>query len=138
MVSTATSKIIIFWGDGNGNFKQKSEVTVPKPFVHVVDINVGDLDGDGTREVLLIATQGHRPSDKNFYKGYGFLKLDIVKRNLVKPILLESNKNVRWFPWIYVCDMDNDGSDEVFSFVVQRSLDRKKTGKPAFYYSSPN
>ena len=31
VVSTAISKIIIFWGDGNGNFKQKSEVTVPKP-----------------------------------------------------------------------------------------------------------
>ena len=135
IVSTATSKIIIFWGDGNGSFPNKSTVRIPKPFIHVVDINFGDLDGNKKKEVLLLATQGHHPSDKDFYKGFGFMSLGVIGRKLSKPLLLASNKKVRWFPWIYVCDLDNNGKDDVFSFVVERTLKGKKTGEPAFKYS---
>ena len=134
IVSTATSKIIIFWGDGNGNFPSKTLVKIPKPFIHVVDINFGDLDGNKSNEVLLLATQGHHPSDKDFYKGFGFMSLEVIGRKLSEPTLLASNKQVRWFPWIYVCDLDNNGKDDVFSFVVERNLKGKKTGKSAFEY----
>jgi hypothetical protein len=59
----------------------------------------------------------------------------LSKRKIDKPETIESNKNARWFPWIYSCDLNNDQMDDIFSFVGQRGLDGKKTGKPAFYYS---
>ena len=100
-----------------------------------MDINFGDFDGDGRKELVLLSTQGQDQGKSNFYKGYAVMLVSVSKRQIDKPKAIDSNKNVRWFPWIYSCDLNNDKRDEIFSFVVERGLDRKKTGKPAFYYS---
>lgn len=129
------SKLTILWGDGTGKFSKKSSVDVPRPFNHVVDINIGDFDGDGRKELVLLSTQGQDGGKSNFYKGYAVMLVSVSKRQIGKLKTIESNKNARWFPWIYSCDLNDDLKDEVFSFVGQRGLDEKKTGKPAFYYS---
>ena len=133
--SSFGSRVIIFWGDGTGKFHKKSSVDVPSPFSHVVDINIGDFDGDGKKELVLLSTQGQDQDKSNFYKGYAVMIVGLSKRKIDKPKTIESNKNARWFPWIYSCDLNNDQMDDIFSFVGQRALDGKKTGKPAFYYS---
>ena len=133
--SSFGSKLTILWGDGTGQFSKKSSVNVPQPFNHVVDINFGDFDGDGRKELVLLSTQGQDQGKSNFYKGYAVMLVSVSKRQIDKPKAIDFNKNVRWFPWIYSCDLNNDKRDEIFSFVVERGLDRKKTGKPAFYYS---
>ena len=131
------SKLTILWGDGTGEFSKKSSVDVPGPFNHVVDINIGDFDGNGGTELVLLSTQGEDQGKSNFYKGYAVMLVGVSKRQIDKPTTIESNKNAKWFPWIYSCDLNGDLKDEVFSFVGQRGLDGKKTGKPAFYYSAP-
>ena len=129
------SKLTVLWGDGTGKFSKKSSVDAPRPFNHVVDINIGDFDGDGRKELVLLSTQGQDQGKSNFYKGYAVMLVSVSKRQIGKPKTIESNKNARWFPWIYSCDLNDNLKDEVFSFVGQRGLDGKKTGKPAFYYS---
>ena len=133
--SSFGTKLTILWGDGTGKFPKKSSVDVPRPFNHVVDINISDFDGDGRKELVMLSTQGQNEGKTNFYKGYAVMRVSVSKQKIDKPKVIESNKNARWFPWIYSCDLNNDKRDEIFSFVVQRDLDRKKTGKPAFYYS---
>jgi len=133
--SSFGSKLTILWGDGTGKFPKKSDADVPKPFNHVVDINIGDFDGNGQEELVLLSTQGQDQDKSNFYKGYAVMIFGLSKRKIDKPETIESNKNARWFPWIYSCDLNNDQMDDIFSFVGQRALDGKKTGKPAFYYS---
>ena len=100
-----------------------------------MDINISDFEGDGRKELVMLATQGQDEGKTNFYKGYAVMRVSVSKKKIDKPEVIESNKNARWFPWIYSCDLNNDKRDEIFSFVVQRDLDRKKTGEPAFYYS---
>ena len=133
--SSFGTKLTILWGDGTGKFPKKSSVDVPRPFNHVVDINISDFDGDGRKELVMLSTQGQDEGKTNFYKGYAVMRVSVSKQKIDKPKVIESNKNARWFPWIYSCDLNNDKRDEIFSFVVQRDLDRKKTGEPAFYYS---
>ena len=133
--SSFGSKLTILWGDGTGKFANKSDVDVPKPFNHVVDINIGDTDADGKKELIILATQGDSQGKSNFYKGYSVMLVAVSKRKIEKPKTIDSSKNVRWFPWIYVCDLDGSGKDEIYSFRQEKGLDGKKTGYPAFHYS---
>ena len=50
----------------------------------------------------------------------------LSKRKLEKPKTIDSSKNVRWFPWIYVCDLDGSGKDEIYSFRQEKGFDGKK------------
>ena len=59
----------------------------------------------------------------------------VSKRKIEKPKTLYSSKNVRWFPYLYVCDLDGSGKDEIYSFRQEKDLDGKKNGYPAFHYS---
>ena len=52
VISTAIgSKLTILWGNGAGKFSNKTVVDVPKPYNHVVGINIGDIDADGKKRV---------------------------------------------------------------------------------------
>jgi hypothetical protein len=133
--SSFGSKLTVLWGNGTGKFTNKSSVDVPKPFNHVVDINFGDVDADGKKELIILATQGNSEGKSNFYKGYSVMLAAISKRKIEKPKTLYSSKNVRWFPWLYVCDLDGSGKDEIYSFRQEKDLDGKKNGYPAFHYS---
>ena len=55
-------------GHGTGKFANKSSVDVPKPFNHVVDINIGDIDADGKKELIILATQGNSQGKSNFIR----------------------------------------------------------------------
>jgi hypothetical protein len=133
--SSFGSKLTVLWGDGTGKFTNKSSVDVPKPFNHVVDINIGDVDSDGKKELIILATQGNSQGKSNFYKGYSVMLVAVSNRKVEKPKTIESSKNVRWFPWLYVCDLNGSGKDEIYSFRQEKGLDGKKTGYPAFHYS---
>ena len=63
------------------------------------------------------------------------MSVGVSKRKIARPKTIESNTNAKWFPWIYVCDLNGNGRDEIYSFRQEKSLDGKKTGYPAFYYS---
>ena len=73
------SKLTVLWGDGTGKFTNKSVVDVPKPFNHVVDINIGDIDADGKKELIILATQGNSQGKSNFYKGYSVMLVFGIK-----------------------------------------------------------
>ena len=136
VISTAIgSKLTILWGNGTGRFSNKTVVDVPKPFNHVVDINIGDIDADGKKELIILATQGLGNGKSNFYKGYSVMSIGVSNRKIDRPITIESNTNAKWFPWIYVCDLNGNGRDEIYSFRQEKGLDGKKTGFPAFHYS---
>ena len=124
--SSFGSKLTVLSGNGTGKFTNNSYVDVPKPFNHVVDINIGDVDADGKKELIILATRGNSQRKSNFYRGYSVMLVTVSKRKIEKPKTIDSSKNVRWFPWIYVCDLDGNRKDEIYSFRQEKVLMGKK------------
>ena len=54
--SSFGSKLTVLSGNGTGKFTNKSYLDVAKPFNHLVDINIGDIDADGKKELIILAT----------------------------------------------------------------------------------
>ena len=131
MSSNFGKDLRIYWGNGKGEFKQKTKLPVPNPFNHIIDINFADTDGNGQKEIILLATTGNT---SNFYKGYAVYLVTPDGRKLSKPQKIVERPNNNWFAFIHVCDSNNDGKDELFSFEETRNLEKKATEEPPFTY----
>ena len=120
----ANSPSIVFWGDSNSGFADSEASTLPEvtDFKIVVDIDVGDIDGDGINDLLL--NRVGSPPGRNFYDGM-YLQLlrgqqdgrrfsDISEAGIDNRALLETyGKDGNWFVWLILQDWDFDGDLDI-------------------------
>ena len=115
---------LILWGTAEPGFTNSTASTLPEvtDFGIVVDIDVGDFDGDGINDVLLNRV-GSEPG-RSFYDGM-YLQLlkgqedlrtfsDITESSIDNDALLDTYGNDwRWFVWLIVQDWDFDGDLDI-------------------------
>lgn len=107
----------IIFGNGNSFNVAKSIIlpTIPK-WGNIVDINFGDMDGDGIDEIILNRTQD--VSSGNNYWGYRIQVLkafgdtyqDITEKIMENYYSFTS----KWIVWIRVEDIDKNGKLDIF------------------------
>ena len=115
---------LILWGNTEPGFANSTASTLPAVtnFGIVVDIDVGDFDGDGINDVLLNRA-GSEPG-RGFYDGI-YLQLlkgqedrrtfsDITDSSIDNETLLDTYGNDwGWFVWLIVQDWDFDGDLDI-------------------------
>ena len=114
----------IFWGDAQPGFTNSTASTLPKvtDFGIVVDIDVGDIDGDGINDLLL--NRVGSPPGRSWYNGM-YLQLlkgqddrrkfsDISESSIDNEALLDTyGNNGSWFVWLILQDWDFDGDLDI-------------------------
>ena len=118
------SPSVIFWGDAEPGFANSTVSTLPEvtDFGIVVDIDIGDIDGDGINDVLLNRV-GSAPG-RGSYDGV-YLQLlkgqedrrtfsDVSESSIDNEALLDTSvKNESWFVWLILQDWDFDGDLDI-------------------------
>ena len=115
---------LILWGDAEPGFANSTASTLPEvtDFGIVVDIDVGDIDGDGINDVLLNRA-GSAPG-RDFYDGMYLQVLkgledrrmfsDITESSIDNEELLNTyGKHWGWFVWLVLQDWDFDGDLDI-------------------------
>ena len=118
------SESLIVWGDAEPGFADSKASILSKvaDFGIVVDIDVGDIDGDGINDILLNRA-GSAPG-RDFYNGM-YLQLlkgqedrrtfsDISEVSIDNEALLDTyGKDGSWFVWLILQDWDLDGDLDI-------------------------
>ena len=118
------SPSIVFWGDAEPGFADSAASTLPEvtDFGIIVDIDVGDIDGDGINDLLV--NRVGSPPGRNFYDGM-YLQLlkgqedrrtfaDITDSSVDNETLLNTyGNNGNWFVWLILQDWDYDGDLDI-------------------------
>lgn len=101
----------IYWGSRNGRFSSSRKTVLPPvdEYSIVVDIDVGDLDENGSRDIVVSRTRSD-PRYKGYYvqfvSGSGNRKfLDQTARR----VDAARNDSGRWIQWLRLMDVNNDG-----------------------------
>ena len=116
---------VILWGDAEPGFTNSTAIGLPEvtEFGIVVDIDVGDFDGDGINDVLL--NRVGSPPARGFYEGMYLQVLkgqedrrtfsDITESSIDNDELLNTynQPNNRWFEWLILQDWDFDGDLDI-------------------------
>ena len=120
----AGAPTIVIWSDGRPGFAGDTATTLAgvADFGIVVDIDVGDIDGDGINDLLLNRV-GSAPG-RDWYDG-AYLQLlkgkedrrtfsDITENSIDNETLLDTyGKNASWFVWLILQDWDLDGDLDI-------------------------
>jgi hypothetical protein len=107
----------IYWGDGSGSFSDGSSTTLPNPstFVATYDIKAEDIDGNGSRDLVLLRVR----SDLTGYY------IQTLRRTAARTFVDESLTRIiknettwegltgSWFPWIHMTDLNSDASLDI-------------------------
>ena len=116
---------VILWGDAKPGFTNSTESTLPgvTEFGIVVDIDVGDFDGDGINDVLL--NRVGSPPERESYEGMYLQVLkgqedrrtfsDVTESSIDNDELLNiyNQPNNRWLEWLILQDWDFDGDLDI-------------------------
>ena len=122
----------IFWGSGLGDYSywnNKTDLPKVPGMGSVIDIDVGDIDNDGDKDIILNRTGS---SDGDFYIGY---YVQILKNNGARSFIQSGsivNKNnpgcmcpridEGWFYWLRLVDKNFDGSLDIVVDDAWRNL----------------
>lgn len=105
----------ILWGNRYGWY---GYLTDRLPAVHgygvVVDIDAGDLNGDGFKDLLVTRTGDG--TERDSYEGYHLqLLLYVGGRAGFRWTALHESEDGEWIPWIRLWDLDDDGDLDVLA-----------------------
>ena len=126
----------IFWGDVEPGFANSTASTLPKAtdFGIIVDIDIGDIDGDGINDLLL--NRVGTPPGRSWYDGM-YLQLlkgqedrrtfsDVSESSIDNEALLDTyGKDGSWFVWLILQDWDFDGDLDIL-------VDNQPAHQPSF------
>lgn len=117
----------VLWGDDSGIYTgtRSTELREVSGYGVVVDIDVGDTDGDGSRDIVVNRTGDD--GGPGFYSGYHVQLLrQTGSRNFVDVTQqsLMDNQDSRgyWFDWLRIYDVDDDTDLDIVVDDVETEL----------------
>jgi hypothetical protein len=123
----------IFWGSELGDYSYWNNKTIlskVQGFGVVVDIDVGDIDNDGDKDIILNRTGS---DNGKFYNGY---HIQILKNNGDRSFSqfdsIISSPEENWFDWVRLVDMNNDGNLDIVADDAQINLIWINSGSGSF------
>ena len=124
----------IFWGSGLGDYSywnNKTDLPKVPGYGVIVDIDVGDIDSDGDKDIILNRTGSKE--GLGFYIGY---HIQILKNNggrsFTQTASIVSNPHEKWFDWIRLFDINDDDSLDIVVDDASRNLVWINSGSGAF------
>ena len=118
----------ILWGDTTGIYSTAKGTVLPgvPGYGVVVDIDVGDTDGDSDRDLVLNRTGDHR-SGPGFYSGYYVQLLHQTTPRAFADVTEErlsdsGDPEEEWFDWLRLYDATGDGHVDVVVDDVETAL----------------
>jgi hypothetical protein len=113
----------IYWGDATYKYTNKSDIPLVANLGVITDLDIYDLDGDGTNEVVVTRTGG-KNDFSNFYSGWYIQVLSLANRKLTDATSNYIGGNVytqtkidnqEWIPWMRFGDFDKNGKVDFYS-----------------------
>ena len=105
----------IYWGNATGQFDGSRKTTLPGVYEQgiIVDIDVGDLDGDGNQDIVL-----NRTTQDPFYSGFYIQIISGVGNRSFsdasgQSIDVGARENGNWIVWLRLVDINGDGHLDV-------------------------
>jgi Ca2+-binding RTX toxin-like protein len=112
---------IVYWND-SGVFDNSHASLIPSAYFgnkneQILDIQTGDLDGDGVKEIVLLSTQNNP-----FYDGWSLQTIKVSGELLTDITSTSFGKNIRnmgeikkvtgspWIPFVNLVDVNFDGT----------------------------
>lgn len=105
----------IYWGNSSGEYNDSSKTILPSVNGQGVttDIDVGDLDGDGNKDIVV-----HRTAEEPFYVGYYIQVISGLGNRMFSDV---TDQNIeygadatgRWIIWLRLVDVNGDGSLDI-------------------------
>lgn len=113
----------IYWGDATYKYTNKSDIPLVANLGVINDLDIYDLDGDGTNEIFVTRTGG-KNDFSNFYSGWYIQVLSMANRKLIDATSNFIGGNVytqtkidnqEWIPWMRFGDFDKNGKVDFYS-----------------------
>ena len=105
----------IYWGNSSGEYSDSRKTTLPEVIGQgiVVDIDVGDLDGDGNKDIVV-----NRTASEPFYAGYYFQVISGLGNRMFSDTTSQNiehgaDATGRWIIWLRLVDVNGDGSLDI-------------------------
>ena len=106
--------IVVYWGDGKGKFKSKTEIKGLKDR-NMADAEFTDLDNDGNVDILLLSSL--KGSNNKYYSGYSIDTIEFNgRKNYTVKTIHEQPEDPDawvWHPYLSGCDLNNDGDTDI-------------------------
>jgi hypothetical protein len=121
---------IVYWND-SGLFSNSHASLIPSGYFgnkneQILDIQAGDLDGDGIKEIVLLSTQNNP-----FYDGWSLQTIKVNGESLTDTTTTSFGNNIRkmgdinkltgspWIPFVNLVDVNLDGTLDLLLDGVQ-------------------
>ena len=105
----------IYWGNSSGEYSDSSKVTLPEVIGqgNIVDIDVGDLDGDGNKDIVV-----NRTASEPFYAGHYIQVISGLGNRMFSDttsqnIAYAADPTGLWIVWLRLVDVNGDGSLDI-------------------------
>lgn len=112
---------VVYWND-SGLFSNSHAALIPSGYFgnkneQILDIQTGDLDGDGNKEIVLLSTQNNP-----FYDGWSLQTIKVNGESLTDITTTSFGNNIRkmgdinkatgspWIPFVNLVDVNFDGT----------------------------
>lgn len=135
---------IVYWND-SGQFTNAHASLIPSGYFgnkneQILDIQTGDLDGDGIKEIVLLSTQ-----NSPFYDGWSLQTIKITGESLTDTTATSFGNNLRkmgavnqltgspWIPFVNLVDVNLDGTLDLLLDDVQMDNAIDQATMPLIY-----
>ena len=123
----------IFWGNNKGKFSSSNKTLIPGVYGYTkpIDIDVGDINNDGHKDIILNLTGSE--DGNGLYVGYYIQVLQNTgNRKFNELTSIVSGPQDKWFDWIRLADVNDDGSLDILVDDAKRNLIWINSGSGSF------
>lgn len=142
--NNAKGQSIVYWND-SGLFSNSHASLIPSGYFgnkneQILDIQTGDLDGDGIKEIVLLSTQNNP-----FYDGWSLQTIKVNGESLADTTATSFGNNIRkmgeinkstgspWIPFVNLVDVNLDGTLDLLLDGVQMGNTIDQATMPLIY-----
>ena len=131
-VSYASPVTQIFWGNETGEYTGWNSTQLPAVpgYSLAVDIDVGDIDNDGDKDIILNRTGSSEGLGD--YIGYYVQVLQNTGNRKFKELTSIVGAQDKWINWIRLTDVNDDGSLDILVDDAKRNLIWINSGSGSF------